>query len=300
MKGSDIMYTIDEFLKEYKSIVKRGFTFFPAFEYWKKVLLEYSSRLFSYTGLPESIPQHEIDIISYIRGYCPIVKIVENGVEKWIAANSSGMFGETDYLDYFKKVNFNTPLHFGERTIGKNAVIVRNNSIMLPLIFKIEHYAAELAHIDISLVAELVNNRTVDELECINAAAAEGANETYKLRYDGVPRAIVNRGFSQYKHNFVNARSQNECSTLWELRNNVISGFLEEIGIKKSFDKRERQITSEVASDDKMLNLNVSDMLECRQKAMKELSELTGLNITVACNIDYMKGGEEIDIKTTP
>ena len=31
-----------------------------------------------------------------------------------------------------------------------------------------------------------------------------------------------------------------------------------------------------------------------------ELSELTGTTITVSCNIDYMKEGEEIDIKTTP
>lgn len=296
------MSAIDNFFKEYKSLVKRGFTFFPCFEYWKKVLLEYSTRLFTYEGLPESIPQHEIDVIAYLRGYCPIVKIVENGVEKWIAANSSGMYGLTDYLDYFTKVNFNTPLHFGERTIGKNAVIVRNTSIMLPLMMKIEHYAAELAHVDISIIAELVNNRTIDELEAINSAAAEGANEVYKMRYDGVPRAIINKGFSQYKHNFVNARSQNENSTLWELRNNILSGYLEEIGIKKSFDKRERQITSEISSDDKMLSLNITDMLECRQKAMKELSELTGLNISVSCNIDYMtdKGGNTIDIESTP
>lgn len=296
------MSTIDNFFKEYKSIVKRGFTFFPCFEYWKKVLLEYSTRLFTYEGLPESIPQHEIDVIAFLRGYCPIVKIVENGVEKWIAANSSGMYGLTDYLDYYTKVNFNTPLHFGERTIGKNAVIVRNTSIMLPLMMKIEHYAAELAHVDISIIAELVNNRTIDELEAINSAAAEGANEVYKMRYDGIPRAIVNKGFSQYKHNFVNARSQNENSTLWELRNNILSGFLEEIGIKKSFDKRERQITSEISSDDKMLNLNITDMLECRQKAMKELSTLTGYDITVTCNIDYMtkKGEEKIDIESAP
>ena len=296
------MSVIDNFFKEYKSLIKRGFTFFPCVEYWKKVLLEYSTRLFTYEGLPESIPQHEIDVIAYLRGYCPIVKIVENGVEKWIAANSSGMYGLTDYPDYYTKVNFNTPLHFGERTIGKNAVIVRNTSIMLPLMMKIEHYAAELAHVDISIIAELVNNRTIDELEAINSAAAEGANEVYKMRYDGVPRAIINKGFSQYKHNFVNARSQNENSTLWELRNNILSGFLEEIGIKKSFDKRERQITSEISSDDKMLSLNITDMLECRQKAMKELSELTGLNISVSCNIDYMtdKGGNTIDIESTP
>ena len=171
---------------------------------------------------------------------------------------------------------------------------------MLPLMIKIEHYAAQLAHVDISIIAELVNDREIDYMEAINNGAAEAANEIYKMRYEGISRAILNKGFTQFRHNFVSGRSQNENSTLWELRNNILSGFLEEIGIKKSFDKRERQITSEISSDDKMLNLNISDMLECRQKAMKELSELTGTTITVSCNIDYMKEGEEIDIKTTP
>jgi len=107
----------DEYFKEYKKVVKSQMTFMPCFSYWQKILLEYATRLFSYEGLPESIPAHEIDLIAYLRGYCPLVTVTNDGKIDWIAANSSGMFGLTDYLDMFKKVNFNTPLHFAERTI---------------------------------------------------------------------------------------------------------------------------------------------------------------------------------------
>lgn len=291
----------DEFFKVYKKSVKAQMTFMPCFKYWERVLLEYACRLFSYEGLPDSIPAHEIDMIAYLRGYCPLVTVAEGGKQVWIAANSSGMYGLTDYLDMFTKVNFNTPLHYGERTIDKNCVIIPNNSLKTPLIWRIDHYATLLAHTDISLVAELVNNREVDIMEAINASSAEALKEQYSKRYDGIPSAIVNKGFSQYQHNFVSGRSQEQNEKLWQLRNNIISGFLEEIGIKKSFDKKERQITSEIQADDEMLTLNITDMLECRQKAFDKFAELSGIKVTVSTNIDYTNYDEGgVDIEKTP
>ena len=291
----------DEFFKVYKKSVKAQMTFMPCFKYWERVLLEYACRLFSYEGLPDSIPAHEIDMIAYLRGYCPLVTVADGGKQVWIAANSSGMYGLTDYLDMFTKVNFNTPLHYGERTIDKNCVIIPNNSLKTPLIWRIDHYATLLAHTDISLVAELVNNREVDIMEAINASSAEALKEQYSKRYDGIPSAIVNKGFSQYQHNFVSGRSQEQNEKLWQLRNNIISGFLEEIGIKKSFDKKERQITSEIQADDEMLTLNITDMLECRQKAFDKFAELSGIKVTVSTNIDYTNYDEGgVDIEKTP
>ena len=295
------MDTLQELMSQYSKVVKSQMTFYPCFKYWQKELLEYSTRLFSYEGLPDSIPAHEIDLIAYMGGYCPLVYVADGGRGVWIAAYSSGMFEQTDYLDMFKKVNFATPLHFGERTIDKTAVIVPNNSLKTPLIWRINHYATLLAHCDVSIVAELVNDREQDVMEAINSSGAEAAKEVFKKRYDGIPQAIVNKGFSIFKHNFVAARSQEQSSKLWELRNNILSGFLEEIGVKKSFDKKERQITNEVQADDKMLNLNITDMLECRQKAFDKFNELTGNNVKVSCNIDYLlndnKEGVDIDAK---
>lgn len=294
------MDTIQDLILQYTKVVKSQMTFYPCFKYWQKNLLEYATRLFSYEGLPDSIPAHEIDLIAYMGGYTPLVTVANNGKTTWIAAYSSGMFDQTDYLDMFKKVNFGTPLHFGERTIDKNAIIVPNNSLKTPLIWRINHYSTLLAHCDVSIVAELVNDREIDFMEAINSTSAEAAKETFKKRYDGIPSAIVNKGFSQFRHNFIAARSQEQSSKLWELRNNILSGFLEEIGIKKSYDKKERQITNEIQADDKMLNLNISDMLECRQVAFEKFHELSGYDVKVTCNIDYLSTNGGVDIVETP
>ena len=46
-----------------------------------------------------------------------------------------------------------------------------------------------------------------------------------------------------------------------------------------------------------MLKLNISDMLECRQKGWDEFNEGTGYNVKVTCNIDYLsQEGREVDI----
>ena len=291
--------TLEALFKEYKGFVKNRFTFMPCFRYWQKILLEYATRLFSYEGLPESIPAHEIDLIAYMRGYCPLVQIANGGRIDWIAAYSSGMYGLTDYLDMYTNVNFTTPLHYGSREIDKNCILIPNNSLKTPLMMRIDHYATLLSHVDISIIAEMVNDREVDYIDAISQSASEGAAAIYEKRYDGEPSAYVNLGFSQLRHNFIAARAQNQNSTLWDLRSNILSAYLEEIGVKKSMDKRERQITSEIQADDEMLRLNLSDMLECRQLAFKKFEDLSGISVKVSCNVDY-KRGEAVDIEKTP
>ena len=81
-----------------------------------------------------------------------------------------------------------------------------------------------------------------------------------------------------------------------DLRSNILAAYLEEIGIKKAQNKREREITQEVAADDPMLKLNISDMLEVRQEGWKLFNEKTGHNVEVTCNIDYLSEGREVDI----
>lgn len=273
---------------------KKSFTFNPSYRYWVNTLLEYPMRLFGYDGLPKNIPAHEVDIMSYIRGYSGIVLL---GSGEWICASETSMNGVTDYYDIFKNITFSTPLHFGTRTIGKTGFVIRNTSLMQPLMPKVERYAMLMAHAEISMVCELVNLRETDVVEAITEQAAKSADKQARDRYNGELQTLVNEGFAMLRHNFVPTKSQQENMRLWDLRNNILGAYLEEIGIKKSQNKREREISQEVAADDPMLKLNISDMLEVRQSDWNKFNEATGYNVTVTCNIDYLsQEGKEVDI----
>lgn len=285
---------IDNYLSEWYKWRKKSLTFIPSYKYWVNTLLEYPMRLFTYEGLPETIPAHAVDVISYFKGYTPIVKLASG---EYIAAVESSLEGVTDYYDIFKNVIFSTPLHFGKREIGKTGFIIRNTSLKNPLLPKIERYASLLAHAETSLVCEMVNIRETDFIEAISNNAAKSAKAQQEARYNGEPQVYVNEGFAMLRHNFVPGKSQQENSRIWDLRQNILAAYLEEIGIKKAQNKREREVVSEVAADDPMLKLNISDMLEVRQKDWDLFNKVTGYNVKVSCNIDYLsEDGAEVDI----
>lgn len=270
-------------------------TFGPSYSYWVETLLEYPIRLFDIEGLPDSIPEHEPDLISYIGGYVPIVQLSDGS---WIAAAESNLFGLTDYYDLFTSLNFTTPLHFGKRTIGKTAFVIRNNSLKNSLMPKIERYAAMLAHTDISLICELVNLRESDVMEVLAKNQKAGAEAYLADRYEGKIATLVNQGFSMIRHNFTAQKSQHENSHIWTLRSNILAAYLEEIGIKKTNDKREREVVSEVMADNPMLKLNIRDMHKCRQHDWDLFNERTGYNVKVLCNVDYDEDGTVQDNKS--
>lgn len=285
---------LDDYAEHLYKWRKKQFTFNPSYRYWVNTLLEYPMRLFTYEGLPETIPAHVVDIMSYLRGYAGIVKLASGD---WICASETSLNGVTDYYDIFKNITFSTPLHFGQRTIGKTGFIIRNTSLMQPLMPKIERYAMLLSHADISLVCELVNLRETDVIEAITEQAAKSADMQAQKRYDGEIMTLVNDGFAMLRHNFVPSKSQQENIRLFDLRNDILGAYLEEIGIKKAQKKREREVVSEVAADEPMLKLNISDMLEVKQKDWEKFNTATGHNVKVTCNIDYLsQEGREVDI----
>lgn len=275
---------LSEYWEKYSKLNRYDMTFYPSYRYWTDALLEYPMRLFTLEGLPKSIPEHEPEVISFIRGYAPIVLL---GSGDWVAAPESGMFGFTDYYDMFTQINFTTPLHYGTRDIGKNAFIIRNTALKNPLMPKVKRYASLLAHADISIVCELVNLRESDVLEVISDSQRAAADQYMLDKYEGKTHSLVNKGFSMLKHNFTDNKSQAENSRLWDLRERILASYLEEIGIRKPQQKRERQTVSEVLGDSPMLRLNVSDMHYTRQKDWDKFNEKTGYNVRVKCNINY-------------
>ena len=285
---------LDDYAEHIYKWRKKQFTFNPSYRYWVNTLLEYPMRLFTYEGLPETIPAHIVDIMSYIRGYAGIVKLASGN---WICASETSLNGVTDYYDIFKNITFSTPLHFGQRTIDSTGFVIRNTSLMQPLMPKIERYAMLLSHADISLVCELVNLRETDVIEAITEQAAKSADIQAQKRYDGEIMTLVNDGFAMLRHNFVPSKSQQENIRLFDLRNDILGAYLEEIGIKKAQKKREREVVSEVAADEPMLKLNISDMLEVKQKDWEKFNTATGHNVRITCNIDYLsQEGKEVDI----
>lgn len=274
-------YFLKNFSEWTRKNIKKGMTLEPSYFYWCNTLIEYAVNLFKWDGLPESIPPHEIEMACICHGYGTFVKLPNN---KWIAPFENSRNGITDYYDIFTNIQFTTPLHFGNRTFGKNAVLVPNTSLKMPLLPKIQRYATILAHIDVSFVVELVNDRNSVLFEAMTGKQAGKAKAYQDRLYNGEFETLVNSGLEMLRVTDLNKRSNGELEKILVSREKVIQAFLEEIGIKKTNDKKERMITEEATADDELLTFVISDMWECRKKAAEEFNSLAGYAVSVYPN----------------
>lgn len=287
------------FLDDYRicsKLTKDKFNVNVSYNYWKNILFEYAMKLFSWSGLPDSIPQKEIEMRLFLYGKCGINK---NNKGDFIATIIN-FDGVTDYWDIFTHYTWATPSGQGICIIDKNGVVIDNNSLRNGLYKKIHHYATLLAHTDVTLVNSLVNGRSTMAITAINEKMAESAREYRRRVYNGDVDCLVDKGFSSLDFKDMATDNVMSVKELFDLRQSILSAYLEDIGIRKKTEKRERLVTDEVNSDDALLSLNLQDMLDARTTACKKLSEVFGLIISVDCNVDIdgdtttdNKGGDE-------
>lgn len=258
------------------------------------LLFEKCVRIFKWNGLPEILPQREIEKYLISLGFCGFVKDEKCGY----MVSNGGMSSPTQYDDVFKKFAYARPTAKGGTvTIGEDCVIIRNTSMMNSLSGLIRRTASQLAHADITLRASLVNYRANEVLSAEDDATAESINAYYSSLYEGNLKAIVDSGLINGVKNLSSSKSYADLLKLTDVKNEIMRSFFAEIGIRQKSDKRERLVTEEVESDSMMLLFNIHDMLEQRKKACEEINKIFGLNVSVELSEEwnYLKKERGVD-----
>lgn len=251
-----------------------------SFKYWRNKLFEQVNKLFSWENLP--FPQKEIESRLYLFGIVAIIK-----EDNELVAVKPNLFGITNYYDEFTDINFATPLISGERKIDIDCILIDNNTLRNPTINMIDRYAMILAHTEISLITALVNGRATKTYVATNNKVAENIRDYQKKLYEGQNDVIVDSSFIGLEIKDNDNSSLNNIKTLYDIRQNLLYSFLEEMGIKKNQQKKERLVTDEVNADDTFLKLNIKDMFEARKTACEKINNMFGTNWYVKCNVDY-------------
>lgn len=253
------------------------------YQYRTNQLLEYMMRLFTWRGLPESIPAHEIDIYLFLYGRCGINKARLNDdllavVPEWT--------GCTNYLDIPKTYTWCTPIQSGQCYIGKTGVLIDNTLLHNSSYPLIHTTASRLAHIDSTIICALVNGRDNVAIKASTQKFAADAEAYQRQKYNGIPSFIVDRGFSTIEIDDLKTQNTMNIRELLDSQQLILSEFYETIGINKTVEKRERLITAEAAANEQLLKLNINNMYMCRVKGAEEINKMFGTQITVECNVE--------------
>lgn len=267
---------------------KRKITYTQLYDMYYERCVGRIVRLFKWSNLP--FPQHELEIRTILSGYGAVVMDGKRGImTAW-----GGMSGPTQYADYFKKFTYAAPTaDGGSKIIGKECVILRNDQLSTSMADWIKRYAELYTHNDLSLRMALINSRYQDILKTTDSAKSDTLKEWYKGLERGELCAIIDDSpLSEFmgKNGDVSTLDLTHTGEVdftrhTELENELTRAFYRDIGIRWNKDKKANLVAGEVEQDDMMLEFNICDMLDSRERFCNEYNTVFGGDITVELRV---------------
>lgn len=251
------------------------------FKMWQKFLKEKIMRIFIYEGLP--FPQRELEYRALFSGGAVIVRDDKIG----IMCSYASLSGVTQYTDIFTKCTYAAPTAAGgTKSIGRDAVVLYNNSLMQNMMPFIDRYASLFAHLDVTLRNLAVNMRTQDIIAVSDDATKDSVIAWYKALYKGASEVIIDDSLIDLDNGIKNVASTKSLPALSDIissQNELLRSFYRDIGIRFAKEKKSNMIESEINADEQLLLFNVDDMLYCRQQLCKDynnvFSDMTPISV---------------------
>lgn len=298
---------LDEFLKtqagkEFTKLNKESCTYNFMYKYWRDQLFERIMRLFVWEDTydkvkNEGVPPKEIELRLILRGHCGITKYKGD-----LTAFFGSFYGPTKYYDEWTGYTIHCPVYSGQRKIGKDIVIINNNSLRNPTYNLVHHYATMLGHTETTLINALINVRDsggvpVVATEKQKQSIVEYQNKIFNGKY-GVVTDIGNLGI---EYMGTDKKTNQDIMSIMEVREKLIKSFYSDIGVRSAFEKRNNTVMAEVEADTSLLLLNLSDMLHQREEACERVNAMFGTNwsVHVAEEIDYGAENERVQFDTS-
>lgn len=245
--------------------------------------LDKTQMMFSYEGLPETIPCEELEKILQSKGHCLIAE-----VDGKLYALSGSFGGEVDaYNRPTQYVVANVALKLSKTfDIGKDCVLVKNDFNCVGLLPVIQKYGALLVDGEISLNVATIISRISMLISAPDDKTKASADIFIQKILDGDITVIgENAFFDGVKLQTMGVANTNYINQLIELIQYYKASFLNELGLQANYNmKRERLTKGEVLANIDNILPFVENMKHEREKAFSQLNKMFGTSITVDYN----------------
>lgn len=274
---------------------------FEGYNYYINYLYEKLIRIFKYENLPVTIPRDALENYILHNGYAGVT----NNEKYGMVAVPATKYGVGLYPMYEPLAQYCTPLMQGENlVVGRDIVIIKNNSYQISCDGIVKRYARMLADFDATTNIVVSNLRMQVLPSFDNEESAESYKAVMVANRLGQVDTVVDKSFLQKGTftPFANMSATTKVNDIVQARNEILRTFLMEIGVTLANDKRERMVVDEVNANSQMLLFNVADMLECRKKAVEQINTIYGTNITVDLSEEYnfLKETTNVEQKEQP
>ena len=257
-------------------------------------MLNKSLNMFEWHGLPDSIPERELERILQTSGYSGFSEVNGELYALW-----GGLGGVQDaYYRPTLMTVANPALNLSkEYTLGEDMVLMRNDDTMQGITPIYAKYGTLMNENELTLYISLINKRAETIISVSDDNTAESAKQYLKNLEEGNLGYITeSKLFDSLTVNSAKNNSSNNLNELIELQQYLKANLYNEIGLNANYNmKRERLNTSEVEMNSEALYPLVDNMLYNRRLAVEEINEKFGTNISVEFNSswDYRLGDKK-------
>lgn len=249
--------------------------------YYERLFLNRIQSMFSYDGLPETIPQRDFKLLLHCNGFACLA---QHGGD-WYAFYG-GLGGEPNpyYMPTLCTVA-NPALKLSKTyKIDEDCVIVPNDSLYMGFLPIIRRYAEMIVENDLTM-------RTADILQRLPAfITAEGdadqaaAEKFFEDVIAGKLGAIGSTSFMDgIKSNpYGSAASSNALTQIIEYKQYLTASLWHDLGINANYNMKREAINGEEAGLNTYALLPaVDDMLNVQREAFEKFEKMSGIKITV-------------------
>lgn len=248
--------------------------------------LAQTQAMFRYDGLPESIPQVELERMLQENGVCAVAEV--NGS---LYALTGSLGGVTDAYNRPTQFVVSNPfLHLNKTyTIGKDCVLFENDTngdSLLPIIGK---YAVLYTDGLITLNLASILSRITMMISAADDKTKASADLFVKKILDGDFSVIgENAFFKGINLQTPTRQGTQDIAQLIELIQYYRASMLNDLGLNANYNmKRERLNLGEVSMNVDVLLPYVENMLNRRQEAVEKVNEMFNTEITVDLNSSW-------------
>lgn len=269
--------------------VERGYN------YWFNKILHKCLTIVKYNDLPKSLPSREVALNMIMTGHGIFF---DKGGDMYVTPTTLYDNQKSPYYYPQSAVYAQPYLGSDNLQIGKNCEIVYCNSLqdnifMFPsdggLLTFIQRYARQLADIESTINIYLVNCR----LTSFPTAANDQVKSSIERLFDKLTlgkRSVIsdNAIVEQFRNIDINRSSIHDgINDLLIARDKILEQLYRDIGIRMYNPKKAQVNEEELESNDQLLVINTSDMIDTQNEGFERVNKMFGTNISCELSEDF-------------
>lgn len=270
------------------------------------LMLDRTSTMFEYDGLPETIPEYMLERYLQINGHVAITEV--KGDLYALPGNFGGApdpyYRPTLYVTANPGLGYSASLKienymepFGKQDYQGKCVIIRNDTNKIGLMYMFSRYATQMAENDISIRCAQINSRQQAFINAQTDSDIASANAYLSALEEGKIIAVGSKPFLDgITASNISLQGPNSIIQLIELQQYLKASWYNDIGLNSNFNmKREYLSEEEIRTSSDILLPLIDDMLKRREEDINLVNSIYGTNIRVKKNSAWENKQLEVD-----